>query len=230
MEQIQRFLLYLLLVMIAAGACKAQRTEGQTSKPLMIVVHAGAAQSFLDIKSGPVQSLNRQLSPLFYAYAFHHKPGLALQAGLGVISHSFSVETISASDRNLNFVYLDIPAGIRYGISPSFAITAGASASLNLRTQADFDLETGRPEPVQKRNETAKSIIGNMKFSANYLSPIGLSIQVGYSKALGNILKDGSDGKTFSYVDVQLGYILFGKHQHAKANDRLQNAGPRNGW
>lgn len=215
--------------MLAANIGLAQADEASIRKPIMITINAGATQSFLDPGNASILSVDGQLSPLFYIHAFRYKPGFAFQTALGLLTHRYSVETISSPDRNLRLMYLDIPVGVRYSLSPSFGINAGLSAAVKLKAEADFDFETGRPEAKQSM-DVAENMVANMKFSLTYLSRPGVSIGITYTKALSDLFNDGSDGKTFSYIDLQLGYAIFGTHHHSKSNDRLRNAGPKNGW
>ena len=179
-----------------------------------VVANFGVSQGGLRMNKADIVEVITKPSPLINLSLFKHKAGVSFQTGLGLTQHRFEVETISATDRKLNFLFLDIPLLARYHFSPAFFASGGIVPAINLSTRADFDFDSGRPEEgnvMKTKHDTVKNSISNVRIFAGYLFPSGLSIQGTYTKAMGEILKDGSDGKTFGYVDLQIGYVIFSK-------------------
>ena len=219
--------LYYLLCLLAV-LLNDYKACSQTKIPLVLIASGGAAQNFMSINSSAIESVDGAISPLFGFIVFRYKPGLSYQTGVGVTLHHYDVKTISSSDRNLELTFVDVPLLARYHFSRSLSVSGGVSFAFKASTKSDFDLETGRPNPdnAMKGHESAKNAISNARFCSAYYFPFGLNVQVAYTKTLTGIFSDDSDGGTFGFLDIQIGYVIAGK----RASDRLRNAGPVDGW
>jgi hypothetical protein len=209
---------------------KVSGSSRSTFSAWSMTAQTGVAQNFLSLSSNAILSSSGELSPLFSINVFQDKKGFGFQSGVGYTTHRYSVETVSATQQSLRLSYLNVPVMARYTLSPAFSLSAGLAVAFNVSAKSDFDFETGRAEPdgVKTKHETVKNSINNVRICTAYTFPFGLTIQGTYTRSLGEILKDGSDGKTFGFVDLQVGYVIFGTHY--RATDRLRPAGPKNGW
>ncbi|MBX2961441.1 MAG: outer membrane beta-barrel protein [Cyclobacteriaceae bacterium] len=185
-----------------------------------IDLFAGASLSSWSIDNPSISSLDPRISPFGSIEISRCKLGIGYQTGIGYLHYNYDVTTISADDRKLVLGFVDIPLMIRYTITPWFYVNGGLSVAFNVSSKADFDFGTGRPDQQNRMNKAdlIEPLITSGKASAGFYLPIGLNIQVFYTRALKEILKDGSDGKTFSVGGIQIGYRL----RHAECRNNLK--------
>ncbi|MBX2945188.1 MAG: PorT family protein [Cyclobacteriaceae bacterium] len=171
---------------------------------------AGAASGQVSIQSNTIDDVSGSISPMAAIEVSLRKSGFGFQTGLSFWRYNFDVKTISADGRRLQLNYLEMPLMARYSFASGLYFNAGLSTSFNIGSTADFDFGTGRPNQENRMNkaELIDAIASGGKITAGYRFPKGLNIQAFYFKAIKEILKDGSDGKTFASGGIMIGYKI----------------------
>lgn len=193
------------------NSINAPRPHFTSFRSVTLYSGIGASVANLTLSNNAINDTRGEISPLLQLSAITSKKGVAFQTGLWVTRHNFSVQTVSVENRKLSLTYMEIPLMVRYTFLVPFYVSGGISGAFNVNAKSDFDLETGRPDQgniMTSIHDTAKNAISNVKACSGYNFKGRMGIQVFYAKALGEILKDGSDGKTFSFVGAQLEFRI----------------------